>query len=99
MDDRPIYGIEVPEWDLVGDNMALVRQPDPYVIACIESSCDQTPRGRCIRAARIIIEGSVSPKFGPEHEEALATAKSPTAVGRMVAGIIMGPKKNPIGKP
>ena len=93
MDDRPTFTVEVPEWGLVGDNAAIVRQPDVYTIACIEESCDSTPRGRAIRAARIAVEGCVSPKFGQEHVEALATTKNPVALGRIVAAIMMGPKK------
>jgi hypothetical protein len=93
-DDRPTFTVEVPEWGLIGENAALVRQPDAYTIAKIQESCDDTPHGRCMRAARLIVEGCLDPKFGPEHLDALATSKSPTAIGRLTSAILLGSKKN-----
>lgn len=93
MDDRPTFTVEVPEWGLVGENAAVVRQPDPFTIAKIQESCPDTAHGRCMRAAKLIIEGCVSPKFGPEHLELLITAKNPNAVSRIVAAIMIGDKK------
>jgi hypothetical protein len=92
-DDRPTFTVEVPEWGLVGENAAVVRQPDTLTIAKIQESCPDTAHGRCMRAAKLIVEGCVSPKFGPEHLEALATAKNPNAIGRLVAAIMLGHKK------
>lgn len=94
MDDRPTFTVEVPEWGLVGDNAAVVRQPDPYTIAKIQESCPDTPHGRCMRAAKLIVEGCVDPKFGPEHLDALINSKSATAIGRLTAAIMLGSKKN-----
>jgi hypothetical protein len=75
---------------MVGENAAMCRQPDVYTIAVIETSCDDTPEGRSKKAARMVIEGCVDPKFGPEHEDALIHAKSPIAVGRLAMGITLG---------
>jgi hypothetical protein len=92
-EDRAPFPVEVPEWDMVGEDAAIVRQPDVLTIANIESSCDQSPEGRARRAARLIIAGCVEPKFTIEHEQTLMTAKSPVAIGRLVEAIFSG-KKN-----
>lgn len=90
MDDRPEFRVEVPEWGLVGEDAAVCRQLDIETLAKIELSCDQSAEGRAKRSARLIIEGCISPKFGPEHEEALAKTKNPIAIGRLVFGILNG---------
>ena len=97
MDDRPEFPVEIPEWDLVGENSAIVKQPDVFTIATIETSCDNSPEGRARRSARLIIEGCVSPKFTLQHEESLMKAKSPVAIGRLVDAIFNG-KKRPVRK-
>ena len=94
MDDRPIFSVDVPEWDLLGDNAAIVQQADTYTVAKIDESSEKTPRGMCYRNAKLIIECCISPKFGPEHIEALALSKSATAIGRLVTAILLGSKKN-----
>lgn len=98
MDDRPTFTVEVPEWGLIGENAAKVRQADPLTISKIEESCDNSARGRCMKAARLIVECCVEPKFGPEHLEALVTAKSATAISRLTIAIMTGSKKNPLLK-
>jgi len=94
MEDRPEFPVEVPEWDLTGDNAAIVRQADSFTVSKIEESCDGSAHGKALKGARLIVDCCVDPKFGPEHIEALATAKSATAVGRLVTAILVGPKKN-----
>jgi len=94
MEDRPTFSVEVPEWDLIGDEAAIVRQPDTYTVARIDESCDKTAHGMCLRNARLIVDCCISPKFGPEHIETLATSKSATAIGRLVSAILLGSKKN-----
>lgn len=93
MDDRPEFLVEVSEWDLTGDNAALVRQIDSCTLALIEESCPKNHEGPAMRAAKIIVEGSVRPKFRPEHIPSLMKAKSPTAVNKLVNAILLG-KKN-----
>jgi hypothetical protein len=93
MDDRPEFPVEVPEWGLVGENAAICRQPDILTLSMIEGSCADTPEGKRQRAAKIIIEGCLSPKFGLQHMELLSTSKSPTAIGRLVVAILAGGKK------
>lgn len=94
MDDRPTFPVEVPEWGLVGELAAVCRQPDVATLAAIEASCADDHKGKCLRAAKIIVEGCISPKFGLQHIPALASAKSPTAIGRLVVAILAGGKKN-----
>jgi len=96
MDDRPEFTVEVPEWGLVGEDAAVCRQPDIATLASIEGSCDDSPEGKRLRAAKIIIEGCVSPKFGIQHIIPLSEAKSPTAIGRLVMAILSGGKKNSV---
>lgn len=98
MEDRPTFTVEVPEWGLTGDNAAICKQPDAFTIAKIEESCDNTAHGRCVRAAKLIVEGCLDPKFGPEHIEALATAKNATAVAILAGAIISGAKKKELLK-
>lgn len=93
-DDRPTFTVEVPEWGLVGENAAIVRQLDTLTVAKIQESCEDNAHGRCMRAARVILEGCVDPKFGPEHLETLATSKSSNAVARLNYAILNGIKKN-----
>lgn len=97
LDDRPEFSVEVPEWDLVGENAAICRQPDIFTLSMIEESCPDTPEGKRQRAAKIILEGCISPKFGLQHLPVLATSKSPTAIGRLVVAILAGGKKKPAG--
>lgn len=92
MDDRPTFPVEIPEWGLVGEDAALIKQPDAYTLACIETSCDMTSEGRARRTARLVIEGCVSPKFTLEHEHTLMHSKSPTAIGRIIDAIFNGKK-------
>jgi hypothetical protein len=93
-DDRPTFPVDVPEWGLVGETAAIVRQLDTLTVAKIQESCEDNAMGRCMRAARVIVEGCVDPKFGPEHLEALATSKSSTAISRLNIAILGGLKKN-----
>ena len=92
-DDRPEFPVEVSEWDLTGDNAAMVRQIDSATLALIEESCPKNHEGPAMRAAKIIVEGSIKPKFRPEHVPSLMKAKSPTAVNKLVNAILLG-KKN-----
>lgn len=94
INDRPTFTVEVPEWGLIGENAAVVRQLDTLTIARIQESSDDTAHGRCMRAARVILEGCIDPKFGPEHLETLATSKSSTAISRLNVAILSGLKKN-----
>lgn len=94
MEDRPTFTVEVPEWGLIGEDAAIVRQPDTYTVARIDESCDKTAHGICLRNAKLIVDCCISPKFGAEHIETLATSKSATAIGRLVSAILLGSKKN-----
>lgn len=98
MEDRPTFTVEVPEWGLVGDNAAICKQPDAFTIAKIVESCEASAMGMCRRAAMMIVEGCIDPKFGPEHIDALTTAKSANAVATLAAAITLGPKKNAVLK-
>lgn len=93
MDDRPTFTVEVPEWGLTGEDAAVVRQCDTFTISKIAEACEDTAYGRCKRAALLIVEGCISPKFGPEHIEALITSKSSVAIGKLAAAIMVGGKK------
>lgn len=90
MDDRESFPVDVPEWGRIGVDACVVKTPDIYTLSVIETSCDASAEGRAKRSARIIIEGCIDPKFGPEHETMLMTKKSPVAIGRLVLAIFEG---------
>lgn len=96
IDDRPAFAVEVPEWDLIGDDAAQVRELTPLTMARVSESCDMDgKRDEAKFMARVIIEGCVSPQFGPGDEEKIMQ-RSNRAARRLFTAIIAGKKKEPL---
>jgi hypothetical protein len=93
MDDRPLFPVEVPEWGLIGEDAAMVRQPDALTLARVGSEADDSPEGKVRQSVLLIMECCVEPKFQAHHLEKLMREKSATAVSALISGIMAGGKK------
>ncbi len=90
MDDRPVFEVFIPQWN----RTCQVRELDVLTLREISESARKAD-GKIDEAdysAKVIVEGSVDPKFRIDHIEALKR-KSHRAVTQLFNAIMDG-KKN-----